>query len=202
MKGVRTGTGGDVGGADLTGRRAARSALLRQARLVGGRHNCGLRAVGDAAKVAGEAGRQLEVEVTEKLVAIITIELQAEVGKGPGDRLRGSCDQPRMEGTFRSRTQSATGRGVEAEDLTRFLVRKHVVPGEEMRSDFIDRAVRGCRHQAAVGGEEVELKIVEGHLGEVFEVDGQLPAAGIRPDRSNQLRVDPEAGGDEEEAIL
>src|SRR4051794_10065020 len=106
-----------------------------------------------------------------------------------------------MEGTFHSRTEHATGPGVEAEDLTRFLVRKHVVPGEEMRSDFIDRAVRGCRHQTAVGGEEVELKVVKRHLGEVFEVDGQLPGAGVRPDRSDQLRVDPEAGGDEEEAV-
>ena len=46
-----------------------------------------------------------------------------------------------------------------------------------MRSDFVDRAVRGRRHQAAVGGEEVKLKVVEGDLREVFEVDRQLAGA-------------------------
>src|SRR4051794_34739183 len=71
-----------------------------------------------------------------------------------------------------------------------------------MRFDFIDRAVRGRRHQAAVGGEEVELEVVERNLREVIEEDRQLSRRRVRTDRSDQLCVDAEAGGDEEKAVL
>ena len=38
----------------------------------------GLRAVGDAAQVGGQAGRHREVELAEELVAVFAVELQGE----------------------------------------------------------------------------------------------------------------------------
>ena len=55
VEGMGAGAGGDVGGADLRGGRAARGRLLGAPGGLRGRGDRGLRAVGDAAQVGGQA---------------------------------------------------------------------------------------------------------------------------------------------------
>ena len=76
------------------------------------------------------------------------------------------------------------------------------VPGVELGGDRVDRAGRRGRHQAAFAGEEVELEVFEGGLGEVGEFGGELAGFGVGPDRADELGVDPEARGREKEAVL
>ena len=68
------------------------------------------------------------------------------------------------------------GPDFEAEDLGRFLFGERRVPGIELGLGRVDAALGRRRHQAAIGGEEVQLEIIEGNLGQVFEV-------GRQPDR-------------------
>ena len=49
------------------------------------------------AQIAGEAGGHPEVEVAEELIAIVTIQLQVEVGERPGERIGGAGVQARLE---------------------------------------------------------------------------------------------------------
>ena len=79
-----------------------------------------------------------------------------------------------MEGADLARAGGAVRAGVEAEDLARGLFGQGGVPGEELGVDRIDGAVDRGRHQAAFAGEEMELEVFEGGLGQVGEVDGQL----------------------------
>ena len=96
---VAAGAGGDVGGADLARGRAARAAPARRGRgSAAAAAIDGLRAVGDPAQVAGEAGRHLEVEVAEELVAVVAVELQGEGAEGAGGRVRGAGHEARVEG--------------------------------------------------------------------------------------------------------
>ena len=48
----------------------------------------------------------------------------------------------------------------------------------------------------------MELEVFEGGLGQVFEVGGQLAGLRVGLDRADQLGVDAEARGDQEEAVL
>ena len=48
----------------------------------------------------------------------------------------------------------------------------------------------------------MELEVVEGSLGQVFEVGGHLAGFGVGLERADQLDVDAEARGDQEEAVL
>ena len=76
------------------------------------------------------------------------------------------------------------------------------VPGREVGTDGIDRAGDRGRHQGPFAGEEVQLEVFEGDLGQVFEVGGDLAGFGVGLDRADQLGVDPEARGHHEEAVL
>ncbi len=67
-------------------------------------------------------------------------------------------------------------------------------------------ACRSCsasgRHQRPVRGEEVEVEAFERHLRQVVEVRRHLARLRIGVDRADQLRVDAEAVGDQEEPVL
>ena len=139
-------------------------------RFCGGGGDRGLRAVGDPAQVAGEAGRHLEVEVAEELVAVVAVELQVEVAEGAGDRVRGAGDEARVEGPDLARAGAAVRARVEAEDLASSSGRARAsFQGKNSASTVVDGAVGRGRHQAAIGGEEVELEVVERHLRQVVE---------------------------------
>ena len=79
VEGVGAGAGGDVGGADFRARPGSSGwpARLRPGVLRRGGDR-GLRAVGDAAQVGGQARRHGEVELAEELVAVFAVELQGE----------------------------------------------------------------------------------------------------------------------------
>ena len=74
--------------------------------------------------------------------------------------------------------------------------------GRSARLTVIDGAVRRGRHQAAVGGEEVQVELFERDLRQVVEVGGDLAGRRVGMDRADQLGVDPEAVGDHEEPVL
>ena len=122
--------------------------------------------------------------------------------KAPAVGVGGARFEGRVEGADLARAFAAVGARFEAEDLARFLFGQRRVPGEELGVDRVDRAGGRRRHQAAFAGEEVELEVFEGNLGQVFEVGGQLAGFGVGLERADQLDVDPEARGDHEEAVL
>ena len=148
VEGVAARPGGDVRGADLARGGAAR---LRPARrgpsvLRGGRDR-GLRAVGDAAQVAGKPGRHREVEVAEELVAVVAVELQGEGAEVAGHRVRGTGHEARVEGAhLRPGRASRRGRS-RAEARSSSLWSATSVPGEESGFRRVDRAVGRSRHR-------------------------------------------------------
>ena len=75
------------------------------------------------------------------------------------------------------------GPGVDVEDLTR----GDCPGGPRSRGRIRLRCCRWCtdrgRHQAAVGGEQVDVEVVERDLRQVFEVDGHLTGQRVGPDR-------------------
>ena len=77
-----------------------------------------------------------------------------------------------------------------------------VVPGDEERVGFVDGAAGRGGDQAAVGREEVQVERFERHLGQVGDAHRQLPRGRVRGERRDDLRVDAEAAGDQECAVL
>ena len=122
--------------------------------------------------------------------------------KAPAVGLEVPASRVGLKGRIWPGHSAAVGARFEAEDLARLLFGKRRVPGEEVGVDRVDRAGGRGRHQRAFAGEEVQLEVFEGSLGEVFEVGGQLAGFGVGLDRADQLGVDPEARGDQEEAVL
>ena len=122
--------------------------------------------------------------------------------KAPATGLEVPASRVGFEGADLARAFGAVGAGFEAEDLARVPVRPARVPGGEVGAGRVDRAGDRGRHQRPFAGEEVQLEVFEGNLGQVFEVGGQLAGFGVGLERADQLGVDPEARGDQEEAVL
>ena len=167
--------------------------LLGAARVRRGGGDRGLRAVADPAQVAGEAGRHPEVEVAEELVAVVAVELQVEVAEGAGERVRRAGDEPRVERPHLARAGRAAGARVEAEELLERLGREGSFQGTKSRLDRVEGAVGRGRHQAPVGGEEVEVELFERDLRQVVEERRQLAGLRVGMEGADQLRVDAEA---------
>ena len=165
--------------------RAARAAPARRGRRSGGRGgDRRLRAVGDPAQVAGEAGRHPEVEVAEELVAVVAVELQVEVAEGAGDRVRRAGHEARVEGPDLARAGAAVRARVEAEDRRRGLVGERRVPGHEDRVGAVD-ARSGS---ASPPGRDREAKrwrlnSSNGTCGRSSTRDRQLPGLRVGVDR-------------------
>ena len=98
VEGMGTRAGGHVRGADLAEARATRIPFGSMPPASSRRGDRGLRAVWDAAKVAGEAGRNPEVELAEELVPVIAVELENEGAEVPGDRVGGPGSRRGLEG--------------------------------------------------------------------------------------------------------
>ena len=124
-------------------------------------------------------------------------ELKGASGGGGGAGFEG-----RVEGADLAGALAAVGARFEAEDLARFLFGKSCVPGIELGVDRVDRAGGRSRHQAAFAGEEMELEVFEGSLGQVGEFGGQLAGDRVGFDGADELDVHAEAGGGLEEAVL
>ncbi len=171
VEGMFAGPGGDVGGADEARARAARRGLLGAARVVGGGEDRGFRAVADAAQRAGEAGRQLEVEVAEELVAVVAVQFEDEVGEVAGLGVRRAGHQAWVEGPRFSRAGAAVGARGELTIGSDCCGASSLFQGTSWALDGIDRAAGRGRDEAAVGGEEVQVELLEGHLRQVGHGD-------------------------------
>ena len=148
-------------------------------------------------------GRHREVEVAEELVAVVAVELQGEVAEGAGERVRGAGDEARVEGPDLARAGGAVrARSRGRRSASSAASASASFQGKKSASAVVDRAVGRGRHQAAVGGEEVQVELFERDLRQVVEVDRQLAGLRVGMDRADELGVDAEAVGDHEQPVL
>ncbi len=180
MERVRARASGYIAGADFTRRGTAGVGLLDFAQGVGRCDDVCLGAVGDSVQVGGQARRHREVQLAEVLVAVFAVQLQGEGGKAACGGVGGAGFEGRFEGADLTGTGAAVRAGFKAEDLGGFHRRQGFVPGDEGGIDGVDRAGGGSRHQGTFTTEEMQLEIVEGRLGQFFEVGGQLAGFGVR----------------------
>ena len=95
---------------------------------------------------------------------------RAKSEDAPGAGVRGPGGESGRERAGLAGAFAAARTGVDAEDLARVDFGKDRVPGEELGFGVVDAAGGRRRHQAAVGGEQVDVEFVERDLGQVFEV--------------------------------
>ena len=122
--------------------------------------------------------------------------------KAPAVGVGGARFKTRIEWANLTGALAAMGTRFEAEDLAGLLFGERRVPWIELGLGRVYRAGDRGRHQSSFAGEEVQLESFEGNLGQVFEVGGQLAGFGVGFERADQLGVDPEPRGDQEESVL
>ena len=130
-------------------------------------------------------GGMREVEVAEELVAVIAVELQGEVAEVAGDRVRGAGDETRAEGTDLARARAAVRARGDRRSWFGVLRREHGRSRGRSRLRPVERAAGRRRDQAAVGGEEVEVELLERDLR---QVDQRRPSADRSAGRDGRWR--------------
>ena len=203
VEGVAAGAGGDVVAADFRGGRAAREGLLEPAGARRGGGDRGLRAVGDPAQRADQAGRHHEAEFAEVLVAVFAVEFQGEAG----ERARPASCWSRPRASAR-RAAPAAGQapppGPESTLIPNFEFWSACAgfQGKRCGGDRVDRAVDRRREHAAVGGEDVHLELFQRQLRQVEELGAQLPGGRVGDQLADQLHVQAEAVREQEQPVL
>ena len=76
------------------------------------------------------------------------------------------------------------------------------VPGDRSRLPSCRSCIWSASRQAPIGREEVQVELVERHLGQVVEVGGHLSGHRVGTDGAEQLGVDAEAVDDHEDTVL
>ena len=194
--------GCDVGGTDLAAGGAARAGLLGPTRVLGSGRDRALRAVAEAAEARRQPRRHPEIEVAKELIAVFATQLQPEVGEVAGDRVRGPGDEAGVERALLAGTGPAVGTSVDRDDRVGDLRGERRIPWREYRFGAVDPALRGGGHQRPIGCEEVEVELVERHLGQVVDAHRHPTGPGIGMDGRDELRVHAEALGHHDDAVL